>query len=182
MMYDYYINSPEKIEETQHVFEITNLEYKNILAQEIKESDRRWGYKFKEYSFINNYENDDYLIVAYLLQTFRKLHHNLYYHPIRQTWLKGNSEIPYIHLNFEQIPVMKEDSHGNKVAYDAGLNMGVTPPLFNGTHQLNFNHYWLKRYMIFLQTIFDKNEEWYTPYPDYVPRKTIEYADESELI
>lgn len=180
-MCKYIINSPDKIIADNHVFEIKDTDYKNQLLQKITALDSKWGHKIEEYDFLNNYNNDDYLIVADLLQSFRELHHNIYYHPLEKVWLKGNSEIPYIHLKFVQIPVWKKDREGNTVILDSGLNMGVTPPEPNGTHQLSFNYYWLKQYMDFLQTIFDKNEELYTSYPKYIPKRTVELVDKSEL-
>ena len=83
----------------------------------------------------------------------------IYYNAYTSEWVRGNSEIPYIHLDFVERPALKKDEFGNYVPDDKKLNMGVKVPLFNGACRLEFNYYWLKQYLKFLQTIFDSNED-----------------------
>ena len=108
---------------------------------------------------MNFYQNDDYLFVAGLLQEVRNIHKKMYYDVSSSKWKRGHSEIPYIHLDFVERPALKKDEFGNWVPDDKKLNMGVKPPLPNGTCRLEFDYYWLKQYLKFLQTIFDSNEE-----------------------
>ena len=178
---DYIIHAPEKIIETGQVFEIANLEEKEKLSRAIKDLDSKWGLAFREYDYYNNYENDDYLVVAGLLQTVRDIHRKVFFIPQLGGWQNGNSEIPYIQLRYIQKAVWMRDKDGNVVPNDRGLNMGVNAPLFNGSHILEFNYYWLSRYMSFLQNLFDKNEELFTELPSSVPKQATEYADKSEL-
>ena len=79
-------------------------------------------------------------------------------------------------------PALKKDEFGNWVPDDKKLNMGVKPPLPNGTCRLEFDYYWLKQYLKFLQTIFDSNEEIVVELPDAVPRSTPQYKTRSEVL
>lgn len=51
------------------------------------------------------------------------------------------------------------DKEGYCVPSDKSLNMGVGKPNKGGSHILSFNYYWLRRYLRFLQIIFDDNED-----------------------
>lgn len=65
----------------------------NIIKQGIK------------YQFISN---DDYLFAAGLLQDVRDIHKKIYYNAYTSEWVRGNSEIPYIHLDFVERPALKK--------------------------------------------------------------------------
>lgn len=132
--------------------------------------------------YVNSYQNDDYLFVAGLLQEVRDIHKKIYYDVQHSKWVRGNSEIPYIQLNFIERPAMKRDEFGNWIPDDKKLNMGVKAPLPNGAYQLEFNYYWLKQYMKFLQTIFDSNEELVYEIPTDDPQYPILGYKRNELI
>lgn len=89
--------------------------------------------------------SDDYLFVAGLLQEVRDIHKKMYYDVSSSKWIRGHSEIPYIHLDFVERPALKKDEFGNWVPDDKKLNMRVKPPLPNGTCRLEFDYYWLKQ-------------------------------------
>ena len=152
------------------------------LAKELEELDDKWGISLNKTSYVNSYQNDDYLFVAGLLQEVRDIHKKMYYDVSPSKWNRGNSEIPYIHLDFVERPALKKDEFGNWVPDDKKLNMGVKPPLPNGTYRLEFDYYWLKQYLKFLQTIFDSNEEIVVELPDDVPRSTPQYKTRSEVL
>ena len=77
---------------------------------------------------------------------------------------------------------MKQDEFGNLIFDDKQLNMGEKSPLPNGTYRLEFDYYWLKQYLIFLQTIFDSNEEIAVNFPNDVPWNTPQYKTRSEIL
>ena len=151
-------------------------------ANRLKELDQRYGHSPDTSLRVNSYDNDDYLFVADMLQDIRELHKYIYYNPYNDNWIRGNAEIPYIHLDFEEKPTFSIDESGYVIPDDAKLNMSVKPPsLLNGTHKLSFNYYWLKRYISFLQTIFDDNEEEVITLKD-IPKQTVEQKTHSEML
>lgn len=152
------------------------------LAKELEELDVKWGISLNKTSYVNSYQNDDYLFVAGLLQEVRDIHKKTYYDVSSSKWIRGHSEIPYIHLDFVERPTLKQDEFGNWISDDKQLNMGVKPPLPNGTYRLEFDYYWLKQYLKFLQTIFDSNEEIVVEFPDDVPQSTPQYKTRSEVL
>ena len=174
------INSREKILEYGKVFDFTNEESFSSLAHSLKNLDTSWGIHIKN-DYLNNYENGDYLVVADVLQSIRRLHKTIYYNPETNQWMRNNKEIPYIHLNFTQENALTIDNEGNVVPDDKKLNMGVQMPFFNGTHKLNFNYYWLQQYIGFLQRTFDDNEELFQEMSEETPAPE-EYANYSELM
>ena len=153
-----------------------------ILAKELKELDSKWGISLSRESGINSYQNDDYLFVAGLLQEVRDIHKKVYYNTHTSKWVRGNSEIPYIHLDFVEQPALKKDEFGSYVPDDKKLNMGVKEPLSNGTCRLEFNYYWLKQYLKFLQTIFDSNEDLVINLPESVPGSRAQYKTKAEIL
>lgn len=44
------------------------------LAKELEELDDKWGISLNKTSYVNSYQNDDYLFVAGLLQEVRDIH------------------------------------------------------------------------------------------------------------
>ena len=153
-----------------------------LLEKELKELDNKWGISLSRESSINSYQNDDYLFAAGLLQDVRDIHKKIYYNAYTSEWVRGNSEIPYIHLDFVERPALKKDEFGNYVPDDKKLNMGVKVPLFNGACRLEFNYYWLKQYLKFLQTIFDSNEDLVVYLPETVLRSAPQYKTKSEIL
>ena len=141
-------------------------------AKRLKELDERFGHSLNKSLHVNSYDNDDYLFVADMLQDVRELHKHIYYDPYNDNWVRENSEIPYIHFEFVEKPALSRDESGELIPDDSKINMGVGAPLVNGTHKLTFNYYWLKRYMSFLQTIFDDNEEEVITLND-IPKQTV---------
>lgn len=98
------------------------------LAKELEGLDDKWGISLNKTSYVNFYQNDDYLFVAGLLQEVRNIHKKMYYDVSSSKWKRGHSEIPYIHLDFVERPALKKDEFGNWVPNDKKLNMGVKPP------------------------------------------------------
>lgn len=187
---DFVINCSKKAKELGAVFEIKNSEQKEQLSKYIRELDERCGFKLEEGDCLNNYNNDDYIMLSYLINSIRDIHKKTYYDPINHCWLNGNREIPYIHLTFVQEPCFELDNEGNPIIDDEGnyitndraLNIGVKPPRDNGTHIIKFNHYWLIQYIDFLQKIFDDNEELITTLPsDFSKTFQNEYVSKEEL-
>lgn len=162
------IFSPTYEGEVDTIVELLDSDERRCVAEQIRKNDGRWGFNLdKNYHYINNYENDDYLFGADLLERVRNIHKKIYFNPYYKTWIRGHSEIPYIHLKYVETPAFKTDNYnrpildntGNLVPDDKKLNMGVKPPFFNKTHVLEFNYYWLKQYIRFLHRVFDSNEE-----------------------
>ncbi len=130
----------------------------------------------------NSYDNDDYLFVSDLLQGIRDLHRKIYYDPYEKKWIRGHSEIPYIHLEFINRPAVSLDEFGRAVPDDKKLNMGVSSPLPDGSHILKFNYYWLKRYLSFLRSVFDSNEEEVICLPSDATCNGAEYKTKEEVL
>ena len=174
---------------------------KEHLKSILQKEDAKWGFHLeRKYHFLNQYDNDDYVYVASLLRQVRGLHHLIYFNPFEKKWSAGYSEIPYMHLRFTENARYKLDENGRPVFGDDGLpvvdpksfRIGVRPPCFNGSHILEFNHYWLQQYIRFLQKIFDDNEELVFEVPekvicaDGIERKvediSVEYTTKEELL
>lgn len=173
---------PQEIDNRPTVIQLSADE-RNRVAEKLKTLDARWQIGLNETFRENSYENDDYLFVSDLLNDIRELHKKIYYHPCKKKWIRGHSEIPYIHLDFVNRTALKENEWGEFVPDDKKLNMGVCPPHSNGSHTLCFNYYWLKRYLVFLQTIFDSNEEEViTLPPDTDIKNSVEYKTKAEII
>ena len=79
------------------------------LAKELEGLDDKWGISLNKTSYVNFYQNDDYLFVAGLLQEVRNIHKKMYYDVSSSKWKRGHSEIPYIHLDFVERPALKKD-------------------------------------------------------------------------
>lgn len=173
---------PQEIEKRSAVIQLSQ-EERNRVAKKIKQLDIRWGIDLNKTCRENSYENDDYLFVSDLLNDIRELHKKIYYNPRKKKWTRGHRRIPYIHLDFVNRPAVKVNEWGELVPDDKKLNMGVCPPHRNGTHTLWFDYYWLKRYIIFLQTIFDSNEEEvFSLPPDANVKNEVEYKTKAEII
>ena len=50
-----------------------------FLAKELEGLDNKWGISLNKTSYVNSYQNDDYLFVAGLLQEVRDIHKKMYY-------------------------------------------------------------------------------------------------------
>lgn len=164
----YRILSPIYTGPVDTIIELLDPAEKKQCSDIVRKHDARWGYDLdRKYHYINNYDNDDYLYAAILLERVRNIHKLIYYNPKYESWVRGNSEIPYIHFKYVETDAYKTDKdkklildeYGNPIADDNKLNMGVKKPFFNKTHVLEFNYYWLKRYIAFLHRVFDSNEE-----------------------
>lgn len=151
------------------------------VVKKLKEMDSAHGFIPDKSCYANSYENDDYLFVADMLQDVRELHKKIYFDPQKQEWIRGNREIPYIHLDFVERGSFEYDKDGNCVPNDKSLNMGVGKPNENGSHILSFNYYWLRRYLRFLQIVFDDNEDEVFDLSD-VPTQKIEKKTKQELL
>lgn len=151
------------------------------VAKKLKEMDNAHGFIPKKSCYANSYDNDDYLFVADMLQDIRELHKTIYFDPNKQEWIKGNRELPYIHLDFMEGGSFEYDKDGNCVPSDKSLNMGVGKPNEDGSHILSFNYYWLRRYLRFLQIIFDDNEDEVFDLSG-VPAQKNEYKTKQEML
>ena len=50
-----------------------------FLSEKLKKLDDKWGMSLSKTSYVNSYQNDDYLFVAGLLQEVRDIHKKIYY-------------------------------------------------------------------------------------------------------
>ena len=190
MINDLFINSPEQSENDGFVICINSEDEKEIIANCIKENDKANGFEIKDYHYLNNYGNNDYLFVSGVLLDLLKLHKRIYYNPNEKKWLRNNSEIPYIHLEFvERAHILLDefknpvlDENGNTLPDDFSINAGVKVPNENGCHILQFDYYWMKRYISFLQIIFDKNSEEVFFIPKDMLGVKEEYISKNELL
>ncbi len=151
------------------------------VVKKLKEMDNTHGYIPNKSCYANSYDNDDYLFVADMLQDVCELHKKIYFDPQKQEWVRGNREIPYIHLDFVEKGSFEYDKDGNFVPNDKSLNMGVGKPNEDGSHILNFNYYWLRRYLRFLQIVFDDNEDEVVDLLG-IPTQKNEYKTKQELL
>lgn len=165
------VNCRSKIIETNKVFEPLRKEELELYGQQLRRLDEQNGIHLSD-DCLNSYDNSDYVIVANILQSVKELHRTTYFNPYTGQWIKGNSEMPYIHFRFYQRAAMT----------DKGLNMGVSKPNEYGAHILNFNYYWLQQYIGFLQQFFDNNEEYILELPPDMPDLKVEYSDREELL
>lgn len=173
---------PQEVDYRPSVIEIPP-EERSRVAEKLKALDAKWHLDMNRSCQENSYDNDDYLFVADLLNDIRMLHKTIYFDPRKRRWIRGNREIPYIHLDFVNEPAVKKDEWGVFVPDDKRLNAGVCPPNPNGTHNLWFNYYWLKRYLVFLQTVFDSNEEEvFTLPPEANVPEQVEYKTKAEIV
>lgn len=173
--------SPSEAENHPSLIQLSSNEHSRI-AEKLKFLDEYWQIELNKSVYENSYDNDDYLFVSDILQDIRELHKKIYYNPYEEKWVKENREIPYIHLEFINQPALKRDEWGGFIPDDKKLNMGVRPPLPNGAHILRFNYYWLKRYLTFLQTVFDSNEEEVFSLPPNAEGKYVaEYKSREEI-
>ena len=147
-------------EERETVIEIKNYDSKEKAVDRLQALDAKWGFDLgKSYSYLNRYENDDYLFCADLLQDVAEIHRKIYFDPSKGQWIRGCYDIPYCHFMFEEKGAYRKTAKGTIEVDDAALNMGVKEPTDNGSHIIYFNYYWLRQYVLFLQTVFDDNEE-----------------------
>lgn len=172
--------NPQKRDMDLTISEIFGSERESVVKK-LKEMDSVHGFIPDKSCYANSYENDDYLFVADMLQDIRELHKKIYFDPQKQGWLRENRELPYIHLDFVERGSFEYDKCGNCVPNDKSLNMGVGKPNGNGSHILSFNYYWLRRYLSFLQIIFDDNEDVVVDLPD-VPTQKNEKKTKQELL
>lgn len=163
------------------ISEIRNDDERKRVAKKIQELDNKNGFAPNKKCYANSYDNDDYLFVADMLQDICELHKKIYYNPLEAAWVKGNREIPYIHLDFFEGGSFEIDENGNAIPNDQSLNMWVGKSTPTGCHTLSFNYYWLRRYLSFLQIVFDDNEDEVFEIPGLPPQK-VEYKTKSELL
>ena len=146
--------------ERDSVVELKDSESRERAEARLRELDSKWGYDLgKAGSYLNRYEYDDYLFCANLLQDVAGIHKKIYFDPYNGHWIKGCYDIPYCHFMFEEKGVFRKTPDGTIEIDDAALNVGVKEPNSNGSHIIFFNYYWLQQYILFLQTVFDDNEE-----------------------
>ena len=188
-----------KIEENDYMFErltiwAPQVEYEHsslvqldeteraFISERLKRLDNKWKTPLDTSVWVNSYKNDDYLLVAGMLQEVRDIHKKIYYNNYKSEWVCGQLEIPYIHLDFVERAALSKDEYGNYTPDDKKLNIGVKEPLQNGAYRLEFNYYWLKQYLKFLQKIFDSNEEIVCSLPDEVDFGPVKYSTREKLL
>ena len=115
--------APQVSDDQPSIIEIPTSERERV-AKKLKSLDELWQINMDKSAIENSYDNDDYLFVADMLQDIRELHTKIYYNPYQEKWMRGNREIPYIHLDFINQAALKHDDKGNLVFDDKKLNMG----------------------------------------------------------
>lgn len=119
---------------------------------------------------LNCYNNDDYLFIAGLFYHAHNVYRKMGIDPVTGKWIDGCRDIPHVVIYLQEQPVIVTDENQHPVLDDNGmfipddrkLNAGVSRPFeHNGVpyYQFGFNRYILQRFILFLQEVFDKNEE-----------------------
>ncbi len=180
MIEDLIIWGPQVADEHSTLTELSEPDRRQI-AEKLRRLDEEWQTDLDRSARENSYDNDDYLFVSDILQDIRELHKTMFYDPSSGKFIKENREIPYIHLSFNNQSAVKISEWGGLMADDKKLNMSVCPPLKSGAHILKFNYYWLKRYLLFLQNVFDTNEEEVISCPQFCESESfVDYATKAE--
>lgn len=116
------------------------------------------------------YDNDDYLFIAGLFYHARNVYRKMGINPFSGQWLDGCADIPHTVIRMIEKPCLVTDEHDVPILDDNGmfipddkkLNAGISRPYYhNGEpyYLFDFNRYMLQRFIVFLQEVFDKNEE-----------------------
>lgn len=119
---------------------------------------------------LNCYNNDDYLFVAGMFYHAHNVYRTMAINPVEKKWIDGCADIPHVVIRVLEKPCFKEDENGMPVLDENGiyipddkkLNAGISRPFYqNGVpfYVFEFNRYMLQRFVMFLQDVFDKNEE-----------------------
>ena len=119
---------------------------------------------------LNCYNNDDYLFVAGMFYHARNVYRTMGIDPVGKRWIDGCADIPQVVIRVLERPCFKEDDNGDPVLDDNGMyipddkkiNAGISRPFYhNGVpyYLFDFNRYMLQRFAVFLQDVFDRNEE-----------------------
>ena len=112
------IRNPKFADEFDSLIELSEEDRKEA-AKRLKELDERFGHSLNKSLYVNSYDNDDYLFVADMLQDVRELHKHIYYDPYNDNWIRGNSEIPYIHFDFVEKPALSRNEFGVLIPDDS---------------------------------------------------------------
>lgn len=159
MIKHYTIHIPQTSDENETVVHITDPKERDRIKQRIIQADASYNAQIANFPDTNSYDNDDYLFMADMIQDIRQLHQRMYCPMFIGKWIRGHSEIPGIHLYFTSETGTMFDPFGIETPHDELLNMGIKEKAESGYHKLWVDYPWLKRYLIFLQKIFDDNEE-----------------------
>lgn len=111
------------------------------------------------YLSYNSYDCDDYLYVSYLVQLVFDSYNRMNFIPESGQWRNGYKEVPYIHVELYEGNAVKLDELGNIVFDDKKLGIKVNGPDDKGYYTLYMDCNYLLRYILFLQQIFDDNQE-----------------------
>lgn len=136
----------------------------NAASQWMKASDAQVGID------LHCYDNDDYLFVASLFLHAQTVYRRMGTDPVSGQWLENCRDIPHTVVFLRERPAIATDENncpvtdenGMFVPDDRKLNAGVGGPYYSNEtpyYVFQFDRYMLQRFVIFLQDVFDKNEE-----------------------
>ena len=140
------------------------LDMHNSVSQLAKNADQALGID------LHCYNNDDYLFLRAMLHHAEKAFHKMSCDPNTGAWIEGCQEVPQIVLSLIEQPAVATDENdrpilgedGMYIPDDRKLNAGISGPHYQSDkpyYVFKFNRYMLQRFTIFLQEVFDKNEE-----------------------
>ena len=138
--------------------------FREKLGQFIKAQDVEHGIDLR------CYDNDDYLFVAGLFYHAHNVYRTMGFDLYNGQWIDGCCDIPYTAIRVIEQPCVVTDQNDTPILDDNGmfipddkkLNAGISKPYYrNGEpyYLFTFNRYMLQRFAVFLQEVFDKNEE-----------------------
>lgn len=119
---------------------------------------------------LNCYRNDDYLFVMAILLHAYTAYQKMSIDPSTGNWIEGCRDVPRIVLRLLEQPAVATDENnvplldedGMYIPDDRKLNAGIAGPYYQEHkpyYVFQFNSKMLERFAVFLQEVFDKNEE-----------------------
>ena len=140
------------------------LDMHNSVSQWAENADKALGFN------LDCYRNDDYLFLMAMMLHAYTAYQKMSIDPTTGRWIEGCHDVPRIVLNLQERPAVATDEskkpildeNGMYIPDDRKLNAGIAGPYYQGDtpyYVFQFNRYMLQRFAIFLQEVFDKNEE-----------------------
>ena len=133
-------------EERKRIIEYSE-EEKKKLTDYVKKIENKHGFSDEHHNGINSYDNDDYLFLCELVRAAYDVCTRMNNCPNTRRFREGYNKVPYIHSELTN----------DFALFDKGLNAGVKK--VNDIYWLHFNRYKFEKCILFLQLIFDQNQE-----------------------